>query len=119
MNRRTILVVDDDESVRDVVQMQLEELGYQVLTAASAREGLSLVDEHSPSLVITDLKMPGESGMDVLRNLRAEHPDIVVVMVTAFGTIQTAVEAMKSGAYDYVTKPIDFDELVLIVNRAH
>jgi DNA-binding NtrC family response regulator len=118
MNRRTILVVDDDESVRVVVQMQLEEAGYQVLTAPNAKEGLSLADEYSPSLVITDLKMPGESGMDVLRNIRAEHPETAVVMITAFGTIQTAVEAMKSGAYDYVTKPIDFDELVLIVNRA-
>lgn len=118
MNRRPILVVDDDESVRIVVQMQLEEAGYSVLTAPSAKEGLSLADEYSPSLVITDLKMPGESGMDVLRNIRAEHPETAVVMITAFGTIQTAVEAMKSGAYDYVTKPIDFDELVLIVNRA-
>lgn len=118
MNRRPILVVDDDESARIVVQMQLEEAGYQVLTAPSAKEGLSLADEYSPSLVITDLKMPGESGMDVLRNIRAEHPETAVVMITAFGTIQTAVEAIKSGAYDYVTKPIDFEELVLIVNRA-
>ncbi len=118
MNRPTVLVVDDDESVRVVVQMQLEEAGYQVLTAASANEGISLADEHSPSLVITDLKMPGESGMDLLRKIRAEHPETAVVMITAFGTIQTAVEAMRSGAYDYVTKPIDFEELVLTVNRA-
>jgi two-component system response regulator AtoC len=118
MNRRRILIVDDDESVRVVVQMQLEEAGYEVFTACDAKEGLSQADEHAPSLVITDLKMPGGSGMDLLRNIRAEHPETAVVMITAFGTIQTAVEAMKSGAYDYVTKPIDFDELVLIVNRA-
>ena len=118
MNRGKILVVDDDESVRLVVQMQLEEAGYQVLTACDAREGISLADEHGPALVITDLKMPGGSGMDVLKKIHSEHPETAVVMITAFGTIQTAVEAMKSGAYDYVTKPIDFDELVLIVNRA-
>jgi two-component system NtrC family response regulator len=113
-----ILVVDDDESVRRMVQLQLEEVGYQVLTASGALEGLALVEEHGPALVITDLKMPGTSGMDILKKVHAEHPETTVVMITAFGTIETAVEAMKSGAYDYVTKPIDFDELILIVNRA-
>jgi DNA-binding NtrC family response regulator len=118
MRRATILVVDDDESVRRIVQMQLEEAGYDVVTACDAREGAALANEHAPALVITDLRMPGGSGMDVLRGMRADHPETAVVIITAFGTIQTAVEAMKAGAYDYITKPIDFEELVLTVKRA-
>ena len=84
----------------------------------TSSEALALVEEQTPALVITDLKMPAVSGMDLLKRVRSEHPETTVVMITAFGTVQTAVEAMKSGAYDYITKPIDYDELVLIVNRA-
>ncbi len=118
MSRSKILVVDDDESLRRVMQLQLEEAGYEVIMAAGAKEALTLAEEQMPGLVITDLKMPGVSGMGVLHSIRSEHPEIMVLMITAFGTVQTAVEAMKSGAYDYLTKPIDFDELVLTVNRA-
>ena len=118
MNRARILIVDDDDSLRRVMQLQLEEAGYDVITASSAREAMPLVDEQTPALVITDLKMPEVSGMEVLKRVRSEHPETTVVMITAFGTVQTAVEAMKSGAYDYITKPIDYEELVLTVNRA-
>lgn len=118
MTRSTILVVDDDDSLRRVMQLQLEEAGYDVIAASDAREALALAEEHTPALVITDLKMPGSSGMEVLKRIRAEHPETTVVMITAFGTVQTAVEAMKAGAYDYITKPIDFDELIVTVNRA-
>jgi two-component system NtrC family response regulator len=118
MIRGKVLVIDDDESVRRIVQLQLEEAGYQVLTASDAAGGLAVAEEQAPSLIITDLKMPGGSGMDVLHRIRAGHPETTVVMITAFGTIQTAVEAIKAGAYDYVTKPIDYDSLLLTVNRA-
>jgi two-component system NtrC family response regulator len=118
MSRSKILLVDDDDSLRRVMQLQLEEAGYDVITASGASEALAMAEEQTPALVITDLKMPGTSGMDVLKRLRCEHPETTVVMITAFGTVQTAVEAMKSGAYDYITKPIDFAELVLTVNRA-
>ena len=118
MSRGKILVVDDDKSFRRVMQLQLEEAGYEVITAAEAKEALALTEEQMPALVITDLKMPGVSGMELLRSLRSEHPETTVVMITAFGTVQTAVEAMKAGAYDYMMKPVDFDELILTVNRA-
>jgi len=118
MNRAKVLIVDDDESVRRVVQLQLEEVGYQVLTASDVGSGLELVEQQAPALVITDLRMPGGSGVDLLHRIRVDHPETIVIIITAFGTVQTAVEAMKAGAYDYVTKPIDFDELILIVNRA-
>ena len=69
-------------------------------------------------VVITDLKMPGMSGMDLLRRVRNEYPETAVIMITAFGSIEGAVEAMKNGAVDYITKPIDIDELVILINRA-
>jgi two-component system NtrC family response regulator len=118
MKQPLILVVDDDESLRRVTQLQLEEAGYQVLTALSGEEALHLVEQHEPDLVMTDLKMPGLSGMDVLQGIRRSHPEITVVLLTAFGTVQTAVEAMKAGAYDYITKPIDYSGLLLAVSRA-
>jgi DNA-binding NtrC family response regulator len=118
MKPRSILVVDDDESLRRITQLQLEEAGYRVLTASNGNEALELIEEETPPLVITDLKMPGMSGLDLLTKVRQSYPQISVLMITAFGTVQTAVEAMKAGAYDYITKPIDYEELVLVVNRA-
>jgi DNA-binding NtrC family response regulator len=118
MKRRNILVVDDDESLRRITQMQLEEAGYDVLKASNGNEALTLIEEEAPALVITDLKMPGLSGLELLKQVRESYPHTTVLMITAFGTVQTAVEAMKAGAYDYITKPIDYEELVLVVNRA-
>src|SRR3974377_1332857 len=118
MKPKSILVVDDDESLRRVTQLQLEEAGPLVLAASNGTEALALIEEDPPALVVTDLKMPGLSGLELLNKIRSEHPETTVVMITAFGTVQTAVEAMKSGAYDYITKPIDYEELVLIVKRA-
>jgi DNA-binding NtrC family response regulator len=118
MNYKRILVADDDESLRRVTQMQLEELGYDVVTAGDGSCALVRLSEDRPELVITDLKMPGLSGLELLKQIRAEHPEMTVIMITAFGTVATAVEAMKAGAYDYITKPIDYEQLALVVNRA-
>lgn len=118
MKPNNILVVDDDESLRRVTQLQLEEAGYRVLTASNGTQALALMEEETPGLVITDLKMPGPSGLELLKKIRQDHPQTTVLLITAFGTVQTAVEAMKAGAYDYITKPIDYEELVLVVNRA-
>ena len=118
MKVKTILVVDDDDSLRRVTQLQLEEAGYSVVTASNGGEALALVEAENPALVITDLKMPGLSGLELLAKIRDSYPEISVVLITAFGTVQTAVEAMKAGAYDYITKPIDYEELVLLVKRA-
>jgi two-component system NtrC family response regulator len=115
---RTILVVDDDESLRRVSQLQLQDAGYEVLTAAGGEEALQLVESAGPALVITDMKMPGMSGLDLLRAVHKIAPHTSVLMVTAFGTVQSAVEAMKAGANDYIMKPVDYEELLLIVNRA-
>jgi DNA-binding NtrC family response regulator len=118
MNRRKVLVIDDDASLRRVMEMQLEEIGCDIVAVASGKEALAALEEFTPSLVITDLRIPGMSGMEILKLLRADHPELTIIMVTAYGTVKTAVEAMKAGAYDYLTKPIDYDELALVVNRA-
>ncbi|MEG9436736.1 sigma-54-dependent Fis family transcriptional regulator [Edaphobacter sp. HDX4] len=117
MNSRQILVVDDDSSLRSVMKMQLEEAGYQVALAADGAEAYELIRQTRPQLVISDLKMP-TSGLELMRRIAADDIQPTLIIVTAFGTVETAVEAMKLGAYDYVTKPLDFEELVLVVHRA-
>lgn len=118
MPQDRILVVDDDESLRRVTEVQLQQSGYDVLTAASGQEALDILQKRPADVVITDLKMPGMSGLELLMRIRTDYPELVVVMVTAFGTIETAVEAMRAGAYDYVTKPVHVDELKLTIGRA-
>ena len=116
--RPTILIIDDDNSLRRVLEYNLQEAGYAVGTAASGEEGLRLFAEVSPALVITDMKMPGLDGMQVLKAIKEQSPETLVIMITAFGTVDIAVEAMKAGAYDYITKPFNRDELRLTVARA-
>ncbi len=99
------------------MKMQLEEAGYQVSLAQDGDDAWSVLREVEPQLVITDLQMP-TTGLELLRRMTKEGLQTTVIVITAFGTIESAVEAMKMGAYDYVTKPIDFDALVLIVHRA-
>ena len=117
MKPKQILLVDDEENLRRVTQLELEDLGFAVSTVAGGQEALDRLARSPFQLVITDLKMPGISGMDLLRRIRSEYPDTAVIMITAFGSIEGAVEAMKAGAVDYITKPIDIDELVLLINR--
>jgi DNA-binding NtrC family response regulator len=117
LSKKRILVVDDDESLRWVTQAQLQQSGYDVAAAANAASALEQIRNLPADLVITDLKMPGMSGLELLKEIRAGYPEIIVIMVTAFGTVENAVEAMKAGAYDYITKPVNMDELRLIVKR--
>ncbi|WP_263419757.1 sigma-54-dependent transcriptional regulator [Terriglobus albidus] len=112
-----ILVVDDDVSLRRVMKLQLEEAGYQVSVASDGEEAWRMLRESEPQLVITDLRMP-TTGLELLSRITHAGLRTTVIVVTAFGTVETAVEAMKLGAYDYVTKPLDFDALVLVVHRA-
>ena len=118
MKRQRILVVDDDESLRWVTQVHLQQAGYEVASAACGEAGVALLRENPADLVVTDLRMPGMSGLELLRRVRAEFPETIVVLVTAFGSVETAVEAMKAGAYDYITKPVNPEELKLVVGRA-
>jgi DNA-binding NtrC family response regulator len=113
-----ILVIDDDASLRRVVEYNLQEAGYQVLSAAGGEDGLRLFAEEVPALVITDMKMPGMDGMQLLKAVKERSPETLVIMITAFGTVDVAVEAMKAGAYDYITKPFNRDDLRLTVAKA-
>jgi two-component system NtrC family response regulator len=112
-----ILVVEDDESLRRVTQVQLEKYGYQTAVAADVSDALQILEKEATDLVITDLNLPGMSGLELLKRIRTEYAETTVVIVTAYGTIETAVEAMKAGAYDYITKPVHPDELRALVDR--
>lgn len=118
MNRGRILVVDDDDSVRRVMQVQLEQLGYEIATAANGNQALSLLQSNPCDLALVDLRMPGMSGLDLLKKLRSTCPEMLVILITAFGTIETAVEAIKEGAFNFITKPVHPDELNLCIARA-
>jgi len=118
MRAARILVVDDEESLRRVLQVQLDGRGYEVALAANARDALGILAGSHYDLVLTDLRMPGMSGLELLKQIRENHPDTQVILLTAFGTIENAVEAMQSGAYQYVTKPVRFDELAIVIERA-
>ena len=110
-----ILLIDDDASLRRVLEYNLQQEGYEVATASSGEEGLQLFKEFRPVLVITDMKMAGMDGMMVLRAVKEHSPETLVIIITAFGNIEVAVEAMKAGAYDYITKPFNRDALKLTV----
>jgi two-component system NtrC family response regulator len=113
-----ILVIDDDESLRRVLEYTLQEEGYEVFTAASGEEGLELFEERQPALVITDMKMPGLNGFQVLKEVKERSAEALVIIVTAFGEVDAAVKAMNLGAYDFITKPLSRDELKLTVKKA-
>ncbi len=113
-----VLVVDEEESIRNLLQRVLKEAGYEVLMAANGEEALVKISQVDFSVVLLDIRMPWISGMEVLQQLTTDHHDICVVMVTAVGDAQTAVEAMKMGAYDYITKPFNRDDLILKMRRA-
>ncbi|TSK04251.1 MAG: sigma-54-dependent Fis family transcriptional regulator [Geobacter sp.] len=110
-----ILIIDDDSSLRRVLEYNLEQEGYHVYTAEDGAAGLRLFEEKSPQLVITDLKMPGMTGFEVLSAVKERAPATVVIVLTAFGAIDTAVEAMKLGAFHYLTKPFNREELKITV----
>ena len=114
----TILVIDDEKNIRTGLQAALEMDGYEVLLAADGAEGLEIALHSDVDLVITDLRMPGVSGEEVLRRVTTETPGIPVLVLTGHGTVENAVEAMRAGAYDFLTKPLNLDRLSLLVKRA-
>src|SRR6266850_2795755 len=113
-----ILLVEDKDSLRRVMRLTLEHAGYGVTEAADAHSALNEISTARHSLVLTDLRMPNGSGLDVLRAARAADPDIPVVVMTGFGSIDEAVQAMKDGAHDFLQKPVDSNHLLLLVERA-
>jgi two-component system NtrC family response regulator len=113
-----VLVVDDDDSIRAVLDYNLKEMGHDAISAARAEAGWEVFQREAPDLVITDVRMAGMSGLDLLSRIRATDPAALVIVVTAYGSIQQAVEAIKKGAYDYLTKPFDREALKITVRKA-
>ena len=114
----TVLVVDDKEMLRDSVGVTLQRAGFTVLAASDGAAALEMIARRKPDAVITDLKMPNMTGVELLANIREFDDDLPVVLMTAYGTVETAVEAMKLGAFTYITKPFEGDELLIAVKRA-
>jgi len=115
---RKVLLIDDDDSLRRVTEYSLHSAGFQVLSAADGKQGLAAFRTDSPQVVITDIQMPGLSGYDVLQQIKSERPETIVIVITAYSSVEKAVDAMKQGAYDYLAKPFSRDELVLVVEKA-
>ena len=113
-----ILVVDDEPNMLRLFEKVLSKEGYRIRTTSSGSEALSILNEEVFNLVISDLVMPNLGGMDLLKELKSQHPDIPFIVITAYGTIESAVEAMKAGAFDYLTKPFQKEHILLVVSKA-
>lgn len=118
MIMKKILVIDDDHSYRRVLEYNLEAEGYNALSASSGEDGLALFHEQKPDLIITDMKMQGISGLDVLYAVKKIAPAMRVIVLTAFGSVDDAETAMKLGAFDYITKPFNRERLNQAVRKA-
>jgi DNA-binding NtrC family response regulator len=113
-----ILVIDDEESIRDLLKDFLEAKGFQIVSASDGESGLKLLTEDAFALFLLDLMMPGMSGLDVLRQCAAKKIDVPSIVITAHATVQTAVEAVKLGAFEYITKPFNLEELYIVIKKA-
>ena len=115
----SVLVIDDEKNIRALLGKVLSQDQVEVYSAGTGAEGMQMADEHQPDLVLLDLRLPDTSGLEVLRSLKARHPEAIVIMMTAFGQVESAVEAIKSGASDYLEKPFDrLEKLRMAVGRA-
>lgn len=118
MDKGNILVVEDDDLQRRLIKENLEHEGHTVFEAASGRDGLDIIVLHPVDIAVVDYKLDGETGIEVIEEILEQNPLITPIMVTAFGNVENAVEAIKKGAYDYIVKPIDFEKFLLVISRA-
>ena len=114
----TILIIDDNDTIREGLAHTVKKLGHEAVIAASGNAGIDAFKAKRADFVITDLKMEGATGVEVLRTISAIDPDVPIMIITGFGTVETAVEAMKLGAFDFITKPIQTEVVRLKVERA-
>jgi two-component system response regulator AtoC len=118
MRKAKIMVVDDEHLIRWSLEQNLRKQGYEVLTAGNGEDALKLVREEQPELILLDIHMPGISGLEVLEKTKEFDDEIIVIMVTAHGGLETAVNAMRMGAYDYINKPFNLDEMAIVIKKA-
>src|SRR5438552_12574803 len=116
-NFLNLLIVDDERAIREVCREVAQSLGFNTVVADSAEHAYRLLDAQNIDVVLLDLKLPGAGGLEALHQIGERRPDAVIVVVTGYGTVQSAVQAMKNGAYDYVTKPFSMEELRLLLER--
>jgi signal transduction histidine kinase len=116
--KKDVLLVDDEPGIRKVLRIALEDSGFRVFTAADARQALELFSIHAPPVVVTDIKMPGMDGIDLLKQLKAANPDVAVIMITGHGDLDLAIESLKLEATDFITKPIHDEALDIAMKRA-
>ncbi len=114
----TILVVDDEESICQSLKAILSDEGHQVMVADSGEAAIKIVEEEMPRLVLLDIWLPGMDGLQTLKTIKSEHPDVLVIMMSGHGTIETAVKATKLGAFDFIEKPLSLDKVIIMVNNA-
>ena len=114
----SILIVDDQESIRHFLERSLSEDGHEVRCAADGAAAVTLFDEHTPDLLILDLRLPDTTGLKLLAIFKERVPELPVIMMTAFAEVETAVQAMKQGAFDYLTKPVNLDQLRVVCHKA-
>ena len=112
-----LLVVDDEPSMLEFLEIMLRKEGYDVTCTTSGKEAISFCGETSYDMVITDIKMPGVTGLDVLRSVKEISPETIIILITAYATMETAIQAMKEGAYDYISKPFSPQDLVASVEK--
>jgi two-component system response regulator GlrR len=112
-----ILVLDDDQNLLQVIRIRLEANGFRVATAVNAEEALAIARKKGVDLALVDLKISGGNGIEVMQELHTMNPDIPIIILTAYGTIQSAVDAMKKGAYSYLSKPFDYQDLLLQIKN--
>ena len=114
----SLLLIDDDPNLRRVPELQLNDLGYKVKTASSGEEGLKMVHIENFDVAVTDIVMPGMNGMEVLKRLKVEFPELIVIIMTAFGTLDSALQACDQGASDYIVKPFGIQQLAFAIEKA-
>src|SRR6266498_1490752 len=118
MSKAKVLVIDDDPEMLDLARFHLEKNGYEVTCAETGAQGLRLVAEHRPEVVLTDLKLPDVYGIDLVAKLKEACPSAEVIMITGYGAVTEAIEATKAGAFYFMEKPVEFEELMALIERA-
>ena len=113
-----ILIIEDEETLRESLKRVLIQEGYDVQAVGSAEAALPIIAEKWCDLIVTDIILPGQSGLECLKKCRQKNPDLIVVIMTAYATIESAVEAIRAGAYDYIVKPVDHYELKALIKKA-